>query len=311
MKFKKYISLFLIAVMITAPLSNFAVSAEGGPVFLDLCGNAVDCYYDSALGAVTISGVGPMDNYIDGASAVAPWEYNSRKVNTVVIEDGVTTIGSYAFTDHRMESFTIADTVTEIGECAFVSCTILSELVIPKNLTRIAETAFETLTTAGYRVDPENPNYSSDEHGVLFNKDKTLLIRAPYTLSGEYTVPDTVTRIAGCAFAGTNITMISLPESLQIIGSGVFVGCSSLILTPYKSALYAGSSENPYEILCSVENTEITECDIHKDTKFIYDEAFRGCNALTEITVPEGVTHIGDYAFFDCYMAKTLSLPDS
>lgn len=311
MKNKKYICLFLIVIMITAPLSDFAVSAEGGPVFLDLCGNAVDCYYDSALGAITISGAGPMDNYVGGASEVAPWEYNSRRVNTVVIENGVTTIGSYAFTDHRMESFTIADTVTEIGEYAFVSCTVLSELIIPKNLTRIDETAFETLTTAGYRVDPENPNYSSDEHGVLFNKDKTLLIRAPYTLEGEYKVPDTVTRIADNAFAGTNITMISLPESLQIIGSGVFVGCSSLILTPHNSAFYAGSSENPYEILYSVEHTEMTECGIHEDTRFIYDEAFRGCKALTEITVPEGVTHIGDYAFFDCYMAKSLSLPDS
>ena len=317
MKNKKHICLFLIAVMITAPLSNFAVSAEGGPVFLDLCGNAVDCYYDSALGAVTISGAGPMDNYSDGAYEVAPWEYNSRRVNTVVIENGVTTIGSYAFDDHTFNSFTIADTVTEIGEYAFRGCNLYSELFIHKNLTNIDETAFSGLGAPGYKVDPENPNYSSDEYGVLFNKDKTLLIRAPYTLSGEYTVPDTVTRIASYAFVGTDITKISLPESLQIIGSGVFGICDNLIctpyliLTPYKSALYAGSSENPYEILYSVENTEITECEIHKDTKFIYDEAFKDCKALTEIIVPEGVTHIGDYAFFDCYMAKSLSLPDS
>ena len=304
--------------MITAPLSNFAASAEEGPIFLDLCGNAVDCYLDYDTGALTISGVGPMDNYSDGHSLVAPWEYNSRKVNTVVIEDGVTTIGSYAFTDHIIRSFTIADTVTEIGEYAFNGCNLYYELFIHKNLTNIDETAFRGLSAPGYKVDPENPNYSSDEHGVLFNKDKTLLIRAPYTLEGEYKVPDTVTRIAGCAFVGTDITKISLPESLQIIDSSVFgisdnwmYNTPNLILTPYKSALYAGSSENPYEILYSVENTEITECDIHKDTKFIYDEAFRGCKALTEITVPEGVTHIGDYAFFDCYMAKSLSLPDS
>lgn len=311
MKLKKFICLFLIAVMITAPLSHFDVSAEEEKVFLDLCGNAVDCYLDDTTGALTISGTGPMDNYSEGSSTVAPWEYNYRKVNTVVIEDGVTTIGSYAFTDHRIQSFAIADTVTEIGECAFVGCTLLSELFIHKNLTYIDESAFRSLSTAGYKVDPENPNYSSDESGVLFNKDKTLLIRAPYTLSGEYTVPDSVVRIADRAFAGTDITRISLPESLQIIGNGVFGVCDNLILTPYKSALYAGSSENPYEILFSAENTEITECDIHKDTRFIYDEAFRDRKAITEIIVPEGVTHIGEYAFTNCYLAKTLSLPDS
>ena len=79
-------------------------------------------------------------------------------------------------------------------------------------------------------VDPENANYSSDENGVLYNKDKTSLIRYP---SGngkkEYTVSADVTTIAQYAFAySQSLENISIPENVTNISYAAFLYCTAL-----------------------------------------------------------------------------------
>jgi hypothetical protein len=49
-------------------------------------------------------------------------------------------------------------------------------------------------------VDEDNPYYSSDEYGILFNKDKTTLICCPNRFRPSYTIPDSVTTIGRGAF---------------------------------------------------------------------------------------------------------------
>ncbi|MGN0185078.1 MAG: leucine-rich repeat domain-containing protein, partial [Aristaeellaceae bacterium] len=42
----------------------------------------------------------------------------------------------------------------------------------------------------------------------------------------------------------------------------------------------------------------------------IGDYAFYDCDALTSITLPDGLTSIGDYAFYDCDALTSITLPD-
>ena len=43
----------------------------------------------------------------------------------------------------------------------------------------------------------------------------------------------------------------------------------------------------------------------------IGDYTFHGCRRLKSITIPDGVTSIGDYAFYGCRKIKSISIPDS
>ena len=75
------------------------------------------------------------------------------------------------------------------------------DVVIPDSVTSIGDEVFEncdSLTSINVASDNE---YYSDEDGVLFNKDKTELIRYPKDKSEDaYTIPDSVEKICARAF---------------------------------------------------------------------------------------------------------------
>ena len=78
-------------------------------------------------------------------------------------------------------------------------------------------------------VDVNNATYSSTPEGVLFNKDKTILIQyppnGPYT---EYTIPDTVTTISDNAFRNaTRLTFHIIPSAVHTIGTFAFYNNTS------------------------------------------------------------------------------------
>ena len=151
--------------------------------------------------------------------------YYCSSLNSIDIPESVTNIGSHAIEgtayyndqsnwqngslyidNHLIEvhySFSGAYNVNEgtktISGSAFFYCENLTSVTIPDSVTSIGEYAFgaalgtSSSLTAIY-VDSENQYYYSQD-GVLFNKNKTKLIRCPLGKKGEYTIPDCVTNI--------------------------------------------------------------------------------------------------------------------
>ena len=77
---------------------------------------------------------------------------------------------------------------------------------------------------SAYLVD-ENNGYYSDIDGVLFNKDKSVLIAYPGGIDAtEYVVPDGVKEIGDDAFSYSEIYDVTLPEGLEKIGDSAFSG---------------------------------------------------------------------------------------
>ena len=193
-----------------------------------------------AAGAETISDVtiGNLVYSLDTDTKVATVTgyYSSNEPTDVVIPNtieyggnySVTTIGAWAFSYcTSLTSIDIPNSVTTIGEQAFASCTSLASIDIPNSVTTIGELAFDYCTSlASIRVASDNPNYIGID-GVLFNKDKTMIVVYPEGKDGsEYTIPNSVTTIGEWAFSNcTSLASVNIPNSVTTIGNRAFYYC--------------------------------------------------------------------------------------
>jgi len=129
----------------------------------------------------------------------------------------------------RTGDFTVSSTVTSINASAFNGCTSLSTVNIPSSVTTLIASVFYNCS-ASINVDANNTAYSSID-GVLFDKHQTTIFHAPFSLSGNYSIPSTVTTISNSVFYNcSELTSVSIPENVKSIVSNVFNGCRKLNL---------------------------------------------------------------------------------
>lgn len=152
--------------------------------------------------------------------------------------------------------------------------------------------------------------------GYLSSSD-TMHIPATYIgQNGEYPV----TRIEEFAFQNKkNLKYVTIPDSIEYIGTEAFSGCDALVCNQYDNAQYLGSPANDYFYLLraggkdaegkDINKTTMTSVEIHPDTKFIASYSFQNCMELTEIVVPESVVQIGFKAFRHVDSLKSITLP--
>jgi hypothetical protein len=157
--------------------------------------------------------------------------YGCTRLESIIIPDSITGIGDGAYEGCiSLKNITIPDSVTSIRSHAFSECSALTSVTIGNGVTNIVESAFpdcECLTAIN--VADGNTAYISQE-GVLYNKDKTILIKYPKgKLDVSFTIPDNVNNIGTNAFRDcTCLESIIISKSLISIGEAAFWGCSSL-----------------------------------------------------------------------------------
>lgn len=174
-------------------------------------------------------------------------------LSSITIPGNVTSIGKNAFTScDRIENVTLCDGVTSIGDFAFSNCCEITSITIPDSVTYIGSGAFlECLSLSELVVDGNNEKYCSDEFGVMFNKDRAILMQYPIgNERTEYVVPICVTTIDSLAFLGCfNLVDITIPKGISSIGNSAFLGCENL-----SNVHYCGTEEEWNAI--SIDNTE-------------------------------------------------------
>ena len=234
--------------------------------------------------------------------------YPEGKLETsYTIPNSVTSIEDRAFAGCRsLTSITIPDSVTSIRYSAFDGCSGLTSITIPNSVTSIEGSVFAGCTgLTSINVASENNCYSSN-NGVLFNKEKTELIKYPEGKSEtSYTIPNSVTSIRYAAFAGcTGLASITISDSVTSIGGYAFYDCSGLtsITIPNSVTSIGGSA--------FVGCTGLTSITIPNSVTSIGDSAFSGCSSLTSATIPDSVTSIGDSTFSGCSSLTSATIPD-
>ena len=279
----------------------------------------------------------------DGIATIGSSAFSScRNLITVTIPDTVYDIGWYAFSGcSKLQTITIPAKVKSIGSQTFLGCSALTSvylheniytiggeaflgsgvtsIYISKNVTSIGTGAFQQCQNlTGIWVSEDNTQYASDANGVLFNKSKTNLIQAPGSLTGKYTIPNTVMSINQYAFSYceklstieilanvstlenytfqncSNLTAVVLPDSLQKIGNRCFSKCSSLRTITIPDSVTA-MDYYAFEECSSLENVCVGE-----GVTTLSRGVFYNCVNLQSVTIPSNVTKIIDLAFCGC-----------
>ncbi|MEE1068844.1 MAG: leucine-rich repeat domain-containing protein, partial [Paludibacteraceae bacterium] len=253
----------------------------------------------------------------NSVTSIGGWAfYWCHSLTFVTIPNSVTSIGKYTFYGcSSLASITIPNSVTSIGKEAFDGCSSLTSVTIPNSVTSIGSSAFRGCSSlTAINVDSNNPNYCSVD-GVLFNKDQTTLIQYPKgNTRSEYTILNSVTSIGGCAFQGcSSLASITIPNSVTSIGSEVFYGCSSLTSINVDSNNHNYSSVDG--VLFNEDQTTVVAYPGGKQDAYtipnsvtsIGDYAFFNCYKLTSVTIGNSVTSIGSYAFESCFSLTSVT----
>ena len=137
---------------------------------------------------------------------------------------------------------------------------------------------------------------------LIVTKAKIAEVRES-SYSGNIVIPSTVeydgvtcnVTSIGTAFRNcSELTSVTIPNSVTSIDSYAFSGCSNL------TSITIGNSVTSIGNYAFLNCSSLTSITIPEDVSSIGDRTFEGCSSLTSIIIPNNVTSIGNYAFEFC-----------
>ncbi len=216
---------------------------------------------------------------------------NCSSLTSVTIPNSVTSIGNQAFEYcSSLTSVTIPNSVTSIGDWTFYKCRSLTSITIPNSVTSIGTDAFY--------------NCSSLTSVTIGESVTSIGNYAFYDCTGltSVTIPNSVTSIGGEAFEYcSSLTSVTIPNSVTSIGDYAFFNVPNIVY-------YGAASGSPWgaRSLNGYVEVYLVYSDETKTKLLACSAAAQG-----EITIPNSVTSIGNYAFCECSSLTSVTIPNS
>ncbi len=271
--------------------------------------------------------------------------YGCSGLISVTIGNSVTSIGSSAFYGcSGLTNITIGNSVTNIGSNAFGNCSRLTSVTIPDSVTSIGDYAFYNCNKLDsvYITDLAaylNINFSSYYDSNPMHYANKLYLNGK-RVAGKITIPDGVAKIPMFAFEELDsITSVTIPDSVTSIGCFAFCDCSGL------TSISIGNSVTSIDRNAFYGCRSLTSISIGNSVTSIGEGAFNGCSGLkdvyitdlaawcnikfdsipmsyadnlylnnelvTNLVIPDNVTSIGNYTFYNCSSLTDITIPDS
>ena len=183
-------------------------------------------------------------------------------------------------------------TVIKINDNVFADNTNLTAVTLPEGLVEIGTYAFRECKNLESVAFPESLTTLGDYAFYTCTSLKTVKIPSNVT-----TIPES------CFYCCSSLESVIIPEGVMSIGSFAFDSCNLKTLTLPESLTTLGNSAFRY-------NQTLKKVEIPSKVTEIPLCCFVLCSLLESVTIPEGVTIVGPYAFSGGSL-KTLTLPST
>ncbi|MDO4544020.1 MAG: leucine-rich repeat protein [Clostridia bacterium] len=243
--------------------------------------------------------------------------YKADDDGVLLTKDGKTLLQYPA--GKEQTSYTIPYGVETIAADAFSPCKALSNIVIPDTVTRIGTDAF--YGTAWYKAQGDGVVYAGN---IAYTWKGTMPANTAVAIrQGTKIISD------GAFRSQTNLTSVTIPDSVEHMGEEAFYRCSALLRISFgakvdhvgRNALsetawynaqpdgliYVGNAAYAWKGNMPNGTTQV----LKNGTKSITAYAFSECTSLTEIVIPDSVVAIGERAFTRCSSLRSVEISDS
>ena len=281
-------------------------------------------------------GVATKQYYYGSSTSTTTYDtyFIPSSLKTITITGGNILYGAF-YNCSELMNVTIPDSATSIGYSAFSYCSRLTSITIPDNVTSIGYSAFRGCSRLEKIIVTENNARYCNKGNCLIDKITQTLIRG--CKNSIIPADGSVISIDNYAFSDCiGLASIEIPDSITSIGLGAFNGCSSLnnITLPFIGESKTASSgynqvfgyifdytttSSSYSVFGATYQYHeyisysrsyiyyhyyiplgIKTVVLSNGVTSIGDYAFFNCSKITSITIPESVTSIGDCAFYNC-----------
>ena len=220
---------------------------------------------------------------------------NGEEIKDLEVPNSITKINNNACVGwYALNSLKIPNSVTSIGEHAFENCSGLTSVTIPSSVTSIDVFAFcgcSGLKTIVSEI--ENP-FKIDRTVFSSDTNNAATLIVPKGTKALYQATEGWNQFTNIIEAG------GVGYEFEVDGINYKVGEDNTVYVTYKNAGYSGDVVIPSSVTYQGNTYRVTSID----------SAFYGCYGLTSITIPNSVTSIGLFAFYESGLTF-ITIPNS
>ncbi len=275
------------------PLTSFTIPsgllAVGGNPFGDTCLDSIDSlspHFRFTQGCL-----------MNGDTMVA-WLSDADECH---VPEGTRKIGNEAFPQmNNVHTILLPEGLEEIGNSALQGSAYHRKITIPSSVRKMGSNPLgHSIYTT---IDLKSPHFKLEDFLLISDKNVLITCMGPAV---NIIIPEYVQEIgAGAFYCMNRLQSVTLPQNLKAIRHNAFAQCGRL--TEIKIPATVERIEDGAFDGC----TSLRSLTLPDGLSYIADRLLEN-SGIEEITIPNGVTHIGEQAFYLCRHLHSVTIPVS